>query len=180
MIRRSGFGWLEFILGLLLVALGIFTFTRPLEALMAVVIIYGVTAILMGIGDIVMYIRAERFTGFAPMLSLISGILSVMSGVMLIAYPGAGTLVLGILFPIWFITHCVSRLARLDVIRVFVGNGIYYCLLILNIIGLILGVLLLLAPYWAIISASWIIGFYLVLLGAESIVLAFSKVGSRF
>ena len=65
-------------------------------------------------------------------------------------------------------------------IRVFVGNGIYYCLLILNIIGLILGVLLLLAPYWAIISASWIIGFYLVLLGAESIVLAFSKVGSRF
>lgn len=77
MIRRSGFGWLEFIVGILLVILGLYTFTRPIEAVMTLVIVYGILALLIGIGDIVMYIRASRFTGFAPMLSLVSGILSV-------------------------------------------------------------------------------------------------------
>ena len=74
MIRRSGFGWLEFIVGVLLIILGLYTFTRPIEAVMTLVIVYGILALLMGIGDIVMYIRASRFTGFAPMLSLVSGI----------------------------------------------------------------------------------------------------------
>ena len=111
---------------------------------MALVIVYGILALLMGIGDIVMYIRASRFTGFAPMLSLVSGILSVMSGIMLITYPDAGALILGVLFPLWFITHCTARLARLEWMKSIIRTGAY-----------------------------------LVLLGAESIVLAFSKAGSR-
>ncbi len=180
MIRRSGFGWLEFIIGLILVVLGIYTYTCPLEAVMALVLIYGILAILMGIGDIVMYIRAERFTGFGPMLSLISGILSVMSGVMLIAYPRAGALVLSLLFPIWFITHCIARLTRLDGIRFLISNATYYCLLILNIIGIVLGFLLVLSPWYAVLSTVYLVGTYLVLLGIESIVLAFSKAGSKY
>ena len=39
---------------------------------------------------IIMYIQVERYTGFGPYLSLIPGILSVMSGVMLLIYSGAG------------------------------------------------------------------------------------------
>ena len=179
MMRRSGFGWLEFIVGAALIVLGIYTFTCPVEAIMALVLLYGVLAILMGIGDIVMYIRTERFTGFGPMLSLVSGILSVMSGVMLIAYPGAGALVLGVLFPLWFMTHCISRLARLEGVRYLISNGTFYCLLILNMIGMVIGFLLLLSPRYAVISSAYLVGSYLVLLGSESIVLAFSGAGAR-
>ena len=53
-----------------------------------------------------------------PAISLVTGILSVMSGVMLLVYPGAGALVLTLLFPIWFIAHCISRLSHLHHIRI--------------------------------------------------------------
>ena len=146
---------------------------------MALVIVYGILALLMGIGDIVMYIRASRFTGFAPMLSLVSVILSVMSGIMLITYPDAGALILGVLFPLWFITHCTARLARLEWMKSIIRTGTFYCLMALNITGIIIGFLLLISPYHAVISTVYLVGAYLVLLGAESIVLAFSKAGSR-
>ena len=87
MKRKNGFGWSELIVGVLLILLGIFAFIRPESMLTGAVVIYGVIAIVMGIEDLVVYARLSRFIGFGPMLSLISGILSVMCGVMLIANP---------------------------------------------------------------------------------------------
>ena len=64
MRRRSGFGWSELVEGLLLVLLGIFSFVKPDSMLTGVVVIYGLIAIIMGIEDIVVYVRLARFTGF--------------------------------------------------------------------------------------------------------------------
>lgn len=88
--KKNGFGWSELIVGVLLILLGIFAFIRPESTLTGAVVIYGVIAIVMGIEDLVVYARLSRFIGFGPMLSLISGILSVMCGVMLIANPNVG------------------------------------------------------------------------------------------
>ena len=126
-----------------------------------------------------MYIQVERYTGFGPYLSLIPGILSIMSGVMLLIYPGAGMAVLTILFPIWFIAHCISRLFQLHLIRITAGSGIYYFTMIVSIIGLILGFMMLFRPVLTLLSASYIAGIYLILLGIDGIVMAFSSVGSR-
>ena len=57
MKRRSGYGWLELIIGVLLILLGVFSFIRPSEILLGVVIIYGIIAVLTGIADIVFYIK---------------------------------------------------------------------------------------------------------------------------
>lgn len=177
MKRRSGFGWLELVAGLLLIALGILIFVKPGFALSGLVFLYGLAAVVMGIADIVLYIHVERFLGFAPTLSLISGILSVMTGVMLAAYPEAGVLVLTILFPIWFMAHCISRLAHLGHIRFVAGNGIYYFTMAVNIIGLLLGFLMLLNPLSTLTAIRLFAGFYLILLGIDSVVTAFSPMG---
>ena len=179
MKNRSGFGWLQFIIGIILIVLGIFTFANPSTALTGFVVVYGVIAVVMGVADIVLYVRAERYTGFGPIVSLVSGILSVMSGVMLLIYPGAGKLVLSLLFPIWFIAHCISRLSQLHIVRIMAGNAMYYFTLVVNIIGLTLGFLMLFQPIVTLLSASYIVGFYLILLGIDGIVIAFSGIGSR-
>ena len=101
MRRHSGFGFLELVVGILLILLGIMAFVKPELALSSLVFAYGLAAVIMGVADIVLYIQVERYTGFGPILSLISGILSVMAGIMLVVYPGAGVLVLTVLFPIW-------------------------------------------------------------------------------
>ena len=125
MMRRSGSGWLELLIGIVLIVLGVAVFANPLGAMSGFMMVCGIVAIIMGVADILMYIRIESFTGFGPMVSLVSGILSVMTGIMLVAYPGAGSLILGVLFPIWFIAHCISRLSRLGGIREWAGKGAY-------------------------------------------------------
>ena len=179
MRRRSGFGWLELAIGIILIVLGVLTLVSPDVALSSMVFVYGIAAVIMGVADILLYIRVERFTGFGPILSLISGILSVMSGVMLAVYPRAGVMVLTVLFPVWFIAHCISRLMHLNHIRFTAGNGIYYFTLIINIIGLILGCILLFSPLFALTAIYCYVGIYLILLGVDSIAIAASRIGTR-
>ncbi len=124
--------------------------------------------------------RISRFTGFGPIVSLISGTLSVMTGVVLLVYPNAGKLVLSLLFPLWFIAHCISRLANLNMTRFVAGNFAYTFTLVMNIIGLVLGTLMLFDPLASLGTLRYIVSFYLILLGIDCIVLAFSKIGSRF
>ncbi len=179
MKRRSGFGWLELVIGVLLIVLGVMAFARPDAALTGMVFVYGIAAIIMGVADIILYIQVEKYTCFGPILSLISGILSVMSGIMLMVYPGTGILVLTIFFPIWFIAHCISRLAQLGRIRFFAGRGIYCFSLIVNIIGLILGFMMILRPLFTMTTISYLAGIYLIILGIDAIVMAVSRMGTH-
>ena len=149
---RSKFGWMELMIGILLIVLGIFTFLRPGSVL----------------------------TGFGPVVALVSGILSVIAGLLVMVYPGAAAWALTIFFPLWFIMHCISRLTHLGIIRYVAGSGYYYFSLILNIIGLVLGFLMLLQPALAFLSMGFVIGAYLILLGIDSLVLAFSDVGYKW
>lgn len=178
MKKRTDFGWSELIVGLLLIILGIFTFVRPESTLTGAVVIYGIIAIVMGIEDIVVYVRLARFTGFGPMLSLISGILSVMCGIMLLANPNVGKWALTILLPIWFIAHCISGLTHTNFVRLIGNRFYYYFALILNILGLILGFLMLFSPvlsFLTIRAISYMIAVYLILFGAESMIAAFAR-----
>lgn len=177
MRRRSGFGWLELVVGIGLIVLGVWAFIRPELALGGMVLAYGVAAVATGVADIILFIRVERYTGFGPILSLVAGILSVMSGVMLVAYPGAGALVLTMLFPIWFIAHCISRLSHLYHIAVVAGRGMYYVTLVIHIIGLILGFFMLLSPLFTLTAIRCFAGANLILLGIDGILMAISPMG---
>lgn len=180
MKKHSEFGWMELIVGMLLILLGIFTFIRPGSMLTGIVVVYGIIAVITGIEDIVTYVRLERYTGFGPTVSLVSGILSVMCGIMLFVYPDAGKWILSLLFPIWFISHCISRLSHIHLLRMMRGKVVYYIALILNIIGIILGFLMFFQPVLTFISmriVGYIVAAYLVLLGIDNIVQAF---GNRY
>lgn len=177
MRRHTGYGWLELVVSVLLIVLSIFTLINPGLALSSLVFLYGIMALMTGIEDIVLYIRVARFTGFGPIVALISGILSAMSGVMLLVYPDAGRLVLSMLFPIWFIAHCVARLAHLSAIRALAGRGVYWLTLAVNVLGIIMGVMMIVHPMLAIISTSYIIGLYLLLLGIDGVIMACSRMG---
>lgn len=174
---KSKFGWLELIEGILLILFGCYTFIRPDHALTGFIMVLGVVAVIMGIVDILLYVRVERYTGFGPIISLVSGTLSVMSGVMLLIYPDAGKLVMSLLFPMWFIAHCISRISTLNTIRLISGNFTYYSTLILSIIGIILGILMIVNPWFSWQSIRYIISTYLVLQGVDCVVIAISQLG---
>ena len=170
--------WTISLICILLILLGVFTFARPESMLTGAVVIYGIIAIALGIEDIVVYVRLSRFTGFGPMLSLIAGILSVMCGIMLLANPNVGKWALTILMPIWFIAHCVSGLTRVNLVRLIGNSFYYYFTLLLNILGLILGFMMLFSPvlsFLTIRAISYLVAVYLVLFGVESVIAAFAR-----
>lgn len=179
MKKRSAFGWAELIIGLVLIILGFFTFARPASALTGVVFVYGLLAVVTGIADIVFYVKMERRTGFGPAISLVTGILSSIAGILLLFNPGAGRWAMVILFPLWFIMNCISRLTHLPTIRITAGTGYYYFTLIVNILGLLLGFAMIFNPLLSFLSVSYIIGFYLILIGIDHLVLAVSNLGMR-
>ena len=176
---HSGFGWLALIVSILLVLLGIATFIWPEAALESFVMVYGVLAVATGIMDIVFYARVERHTGFGPMTALVSGILSVMCGFMLLVYPSAGQWAMTLLFPLWFLTHCISRLAGLHTVRRLTNRFTYWFTLVMNVLGLVLGVMMLAQPWVSLLSLEYLVSFYLMLLGVDCIILACSRLGSR-
>lgn len=174
--ERNGFSVWLFITGIILILLGIFTFVRPDSVLTSAVVIYGIIAVVTGIFDIVVYARLCTFTGFAPMLSLISGIMSVMCGVLLISEPNMGRWAITVLLPVWLIAHCTSELAHAGRLSFF-GSFCYGASITINILGLILGCFMLLSPAMSFITlraVCYMLGFYLVLLGVESIVASFA------
>lgn len=179
MKKRSALGWGELIIGIILIVLGIFTFARPSSALTGIVFVYGILAVITGIADIVFYAKMERHTGFGPAVSLVSGIFSIIAGILLLFNPGAGKWAMVLLFPLWFIMHCISRLTHLSIVRITAGDGYYYFTLIVNILGLLLGFAMIFNPLLSFFSVSYIIGFYLILIGIDHLVLAVSNIGMR-
>ena len=91
---------------------------------------------------------------------------------MLAVYPNAGKWIMSLLFPIWFIAHCISRLSQLNILRFTAGNFSYYLALIANVLGLILGILMIIHPIFSLLTFSFIIGVYLVILGLDHVLVA--------
>lgn len=158
---------------------GIFTFARPSSALKGMVFVYRILAVVTGIADIVFYVKMERHTGFGAAISLVMGILNIIAGVLLLFNLSAGKGAMVILFPIWFIMHCISRLTHLPIIRLTAGTGYYYFTLVVNILGLLLGLVMILNPKLSFLSVSYIIGCYLILIDIDHLVLAVSNLGMR-
>ena len=180
MRRRSCYGWLRLVIGVLLVVLGLYSFAHPMKALTGAVLLYGLAAVVVGVTDLVFYCKREQRIGVAPMAALVSGVLSVMTGLMLMLYPGAGDWAVLVLFPLWFLAHCVFRLIQLPYVRLRAGYGCYVAALVFNVIGLVLGFLMMLSPWLSFLSLNFVLGSYLILLGIDCIVEACSRIGGRW
>lgn len=66
-------GWWDLLVGVALIALGAASLMNPDLAVEGLTYAYGIAGVIVGVADILRYIRVERFTGFGPLLSLISG-----------------------------------------------------------------------------------------------------------
>ena len=169
MNRRSDIGWFELIVGIILIIFGVVIMRQPVGVLTWIVILCGLIAVISGIGDIVLYVKMERFTGFGPVISLVTGILGIMAGFMLIAHPGAGTWAIAMILPIWIIAHCISRLSHLQYMKMHYGMTYYTISLILNILGLLVGILLIFRPMITILSMGVLVGGFMIIEGVELI-----------
>lgn len=176
MTRRSKFGWADFLLGAVLICLGIYIFISPQAAVNSILVISSALAIISGILDIVFYIRLENDRAA---VSLVTGIISALAGFMLLLNPVMGRWIIGAVFAIWFVAHSISRVACYKTVRALAGRGAAAISLVLNAPGLVLGVLMVVSPVVSALSLGYLVATALVVHGAGSVTEAFSKMGAR-
>ena len=83
-----------------------------------------------------------------------------------------------ILLPIWFIAHCISGLTRMNLIRMIGDRFYYYFSLTLNILGLVLGFVMIFSPTMSFVTLKaicYMTAIFLILFGIESIIAAFVR-----
>ncbi|HAT55313.1 MAG TPA: hypothetical protein DCW31_08785 [Lactobacillus sp.] len=169
---RRPFDWYSFILGVLFIIVAVIAFVDPTSSLMAVVAAFGVVALLRGIYEVWFHDDVQRLLGRSPIWLLIMGILDIVIGAFLIFHLGIGVRLLPIFFAVWFIVDSLTGLITSGLLRTFDKNYFWFSVA-LDVLGLILGILLLFKPVVAALTLATLIGIYFLIAGIYHIMRAF-------
>lgn len=170
--RKRGVDWASLILGILFVIAAFIAFRDPVGDLKALVWVFGVFAIIKGIFEIFIRSRLRRVTDNALIFPLIMGIVDIMLGLFFLMNSFAGMVTLGYLFAFWFIFDSIMGLMTANLSRQ-ISNGYFWFSVIVNVIGILLGIYLLFNPLAALLTLSFLVGFYFLMFGLVRIVYAF-------
>lgn len=169
MMTLSGNWWMLLIRGLAAIAFGLLAYFYPGAALAALVLIYGVYALVDGVFAIVAAINQgehHRPWGFL----LFSGIVSIIAGLVTFFYPGITALVLLTIIAAWGIVRGVLEIAAAVQLRRVVPHD--WLLALAGILSIVFGVLLIAYPATGLLAVVWLIATYAIIYGILEIALA--------
>ncbi|GAB2934423.1 HdeD family acid-resistance protein [Nonomuraea fastidiosa] len=160
--------WLILVRGLAAVVFGILALAWPGLTLLVLVIFFGAYALVGGI--------SELFAGFrhgaqSRAWLIISGILSILAGIIALVWPGITSLALLLIIGVWAIVSGISEIVAGIHLRKQIDNE--WLLIIGGALSVIFGVLLLARPGPGLLSLAWLIGAFAILYGIAMIALSF-------
>ena len=163
MNERKTLDWGSLILGILFVLVSLISFQDPVGNLVAIVVVFAIFAFLKGIFEL---------TGYKGKMPLVIGIIDILVGIFFLFNIGAGVVALPFVFAIWFIADSILALFTADLAKGY-STGYYWFTVIINILGVVLGCILLFNPISSALTLSFLVGFYFMLFGINHIVYAF-------
>ena len=104
---RRNWSWV-LALGVLLFILGLFATSAAITTTLLTVLVIGILLLVEGVLGIVHAFRNMHFGGFG--MHLFTGILDLVCGALLVAYPGAGALTLTLILAIFFLVGGTMRI----------------------------------------------------------------------
>jgi len=171
-ITRSVKHWyIPLIIGILLIAAGIYVFMVPLETYLTLSVLFSISFIVIGLLNIFFSIRNHKILqGWG--WYLIGGLLSLAGGIILSIYPGISIIILPFVVGftlLFFSFHLLGFSFEMkDAGILNWGNAA-----ILSVFGVIFSFMLIVNPLTSGISLVTITGLSFIFIGASSIVLSF-------
>lgn len=172
MYQEKKFDWMSLILGIVFIILGCWSLKNPDTTLSLLSILVGIGAILKGIYEFWLRSTINNLLGTRSTWLLIMVILDIVLGIVFICHIAAGVMTISIIFAFWFIIDCIGQLSVAGFYKRF-RKGYYWWLVILNVLGIIIGISLLFNPMVSALTIVWLISFFLLLIGIVAIVAAF-------
>jgi uncharacterized membrane protein HdeD (DUF308 family) len=171
-ITKSVKHWyIPLIIGIILIAAGIYVFTVPLETYLTLSVLFSISFIIIGLLDIFFSIRNHKIMqGWG--WYLVGGLLSLAGGIILSIYPGISIVILPSVvgFTLLFFSFLLLGFSfEMKSLRILNwGNAA-----ILSVLGVIFSFMLIVSPLISGISLVVITGVSFILTGGSSIVLSF-------
>ncbi len=172
MYERNRFDPFSLIIGILIVIVGILALRNPFASFGTIVVLMAIAAIIEGIFKLFEIRNVARSLQMSSGWWTFSGIIDILFGILLFFVPSIGGVVVWISIAIWFI---VDSLFELWLSRFLRNNNktYYWFTVIISILGVVLGVILLFKPAYAISIAIFLLAFYLLLFGINQIIRSF-------
>ncbi|HKN57107.1 MAG TPA: HdeD family acid-resistance protein [Amycolatopsis sp.] len=155
--------------GGLAIVFGVLTLIWPALTILALAIIYGVYALFDGVGGLMEAFRS-RDSGHRWSYALF-GILGLIAGVLVLAWPGITVLVLATLIGIWAIVSGVAEISAAIRLRKQIEGEAF--LIIAGAISVLAGILIVFNPIAGAFGIALLVGIYAILYGVILLVLAF-------
>jgi uncharacterized membrane protein HdeD (DUF308 family) len=165
----SGLWWAIALRAAAAILLGVIAIFMPGPTLAAIVIVFGIYAIVDGILAIIAAVRGfRRKERWWPML--LEGLVGIVAGAIAIFLPGIGALALTYLVAAWaLVTGAFEIAAAIRLRKVMTGE---WLLLIAGLLSIVLAVLVALFPGTGALLLVWWLGAYAFAYGVVSLVLA--------
>jgi uncharacterized membrane protein HdeD (DUF308 family) len=165
----SGLWWAIALRAAAAILLGVIAIFMPGPTLAAIVIVFGIYAIVDGILAIIAAVRGfRRKERWWPML--LEGLVGIVAGAIAILLPGIGALALTYLVAAWaLVTGAFEIAAAIRLRKVMTGE---WLLLIAGVLSIVLAVLVALFPGTGALLLVWWLGAYAFAYGVVSLVLA--------
>ncbi|HET9373865.1 MAG TPA: HdeD family acid-resistance protein [Chthoniobacterales bacterium] len=159
--------WALALRGLFAVMFGLLTFFIPGITLLALVLLFGVYALLDGIFDIVSAFRSSTH----HWAFVVEGIVGIIVGILTLIWPGITGMVLLYLIAFWAIFTGVLEIVAGIRLRAAIANEVL--LILMGILSLLFGLLIIIFPGAGALAIAFWIGAYALIFGIMLIALAF-------
>lgn len=168
MQSRGAYMALSIITGLLMIVLGGLFLARPGLSLASIILLLGIFVIVYGIALLISGItgRAES-RGWA----IAMGILAIIFGIVVFAWPGATSLAILYVFAAWALISGIADIAGAFMGGISGGQRVW--LVIIGLLGILVGIIFFVHPVSGIVALLWLAGIYLIVLGIFRIIAGF-------
>lgn len=169
MEKKSHIDWSYFLLGLVFLLVALVSFRNPSSSLVAIVYVFASTALMKGIIELFFKQRGKQHKS---MFRIVLGIFDLLMSLILFFNPIIGMMSLPFLFAIWFIVDSLFEIVEAYRIK-NKHTGYYWFSIIVNCIGVVLGMMLFFNPIASAITLAFLVGIYFMISGITFIIAAF-------
>lgn len=173
MEQTKNFKWSYLLIGVLFILVSLAAFNNPQSSLIAVVYIFAFTAIMKGIFELFFRRKLHQFTGYKSTTLTIEGVFDLIIGFLLLFNTSIGLVTLPFIFALWFIADSVGSLSTASIYK-SENPGYYWFTVIVNGLGIILGIMLFFNPITSALAFAFLVGIYFMMIGISLVVYAFN------
>jgi uncharacterized membrane protein HdeD (DUF308 family) len=162
--------WLVLLQGVLSVVLGVLALARPGVTLGALILLWGLLALLNGVVDVFSAIGAagrHRSWGW----QLAGGLVGILAGLAILRWPGLSALFVLYLVAIWAIMMGIVRLVGAIADHEMLPHA--WLVALAGVVSVLFGIAMFAWPGVGLLTLVYLVGFYAIVYGVISCVLAF-------